>query len=107
MKLQPLSMQKESLKKKQAPSQSKNYRDGFLEGIEESFKQFKLTIELYRKYKDNVKLLMEEQNNVWRKWVEYYEKQKNIDKDNFLQRYNDWLFSYIFDDESSKEWIKL
>ena len=47
---------------------------------------------------------MKEQQKIWSKWIKYYNTKKNINNDNFLDKYNDWLFSYIFsglDNENS------
>ncbi|HEC89729.1 MAG TPA: hypothetical protein ENI44_04005 [Thermoplasmatales archaeon] len=103
MGFEPLYKQKQHLEEKKT-SEDKLYNKGYKEGVEEAFKQFEETIQLYNRYKDNIKLLMEEQNNIWKKWIEYYEKQKSITKEDFLQRYNDWLFSYIFE---CKTWIRI
>ena len=106
MELESLSLQKRRLQEKISSAKEKIYQEGFRDGVEESFKQFQVAIKMYKKYKDNVKLLMEEQNKVWKKWIEYYEKQSNINRENFLQRYNEWLFRYIFESEKDS-WMNL
>jgi hypothetical protein len=45
-----------------------------------------------------VKLLMNEQKDVWLKFVQYYETQSDTNPSNHLSRYNNWLFEYIFYD---------
>lgn len=96
MVLEPLSKQKQYLEKN-ILSGNEEYKKGYKEGVEEAFKQFEKTIKLYNRYKNNTKLLMEEQNKIWKKWISYYEKQRDINKKDFLQRYNNWLFSYLFE----------
>ena len=103
MKLKSLSKQREYLQEEIALAKDEKYKEGFKEGIEKSFKQFEETIQLYKKYRNNIKLLMEEQNKIWKKWIEYYEKQSNIKKEDFLQKYNDWLFSYLFEETPWKK----
>jgi hypothetical protein len=75
---------------------SEKYDIGLKEGIKISFDLFNKSIEFYLKYKDNVKLLMKEQNKLWSKWVSYYNDQNNIDNSNYISSYNKWLFDNIF-----------
>ena len=81
-----------------------NFCSGFEKGVNESFEAFSTSIDTYKRYKNDVKLLMKEQQKIWSKWIKYYNSKKNINNDNFLDKYNDWLFSYIFsgiDNENS------
>jgi hypothetical protein len=75
---------------------NKKYYEGLKEGVNESFDLFNLTIEFYKKYKDNVKLLMNEQNKLWLKWISYYNNQNDINNSNYKIRYNKWLFDNLF-----------
>jgi len=110
-------MRYESLKDKKQKmiknsQQSKNndeFYKGFEKGVDNSFELFYSFIDLYKKYKNDVKLLMKEQNNIWSKWVNYYEEQNKIDTTNYLENYNNWLFDYIFSDinEESSELFNL
>jgi hypothetical protein len=71
---------------------------GFKKGIDDSFNVFASFIDLFKRYKNNVKLLMNEQKDVWQKFVKYYETQSDTNTSNYLNRYNNWLFDYIFYD---------
>jgi hypothetical protein len=75
---------------------SKDFILGFKQGIKTSFSIFEEFLNIYIRYHNNVKLLLKEQKNVWRKWIEFYEKSSNISATNYLQKYNNWLFSYLF-----------
>lgn len=75
---------------------NEKYFEGIKKGIFDSFELFNSTIEFYKKYKDNVKLLMNEQKKIWVEWVNYYNGQNGIDKKDYKNRYNKWLFDYIF-----------
>lgn len=102
MKYEPLKEKKQKLKKNGISSKKQNstdindFRQGFEKGIDDSFDLFASFINLYKKYKNDVKLLMNEQKDVWSKWVKYYEVQSNVDNSNFINKYNEWLFDYIF-----------
>jgi len=74
---------------------NEKYLEGLKKGISESFNLFNSTIAFYKKYKDDVKLLMKEQNKLWIKWVDYYNNQTSIDNSNYKNRYNIWLFDNI------------
>jgi len=83
---------------------------GFKKGVDDSFNVFFSYVELFKKYKNNVKLLMNEQKDVWLKFVQYYESQSNNDATNYLNRYNNWLFNYIFydlDNESIDDFLSI
>jgi len=100
MKLESLQQIKQQIEK-QAPSLSKeckhnSFDEGFQKGVEKSFDTFMTIIDQYKHYKNDVKLLMEEQKHLWKEWVDYYEKQSDIPKSEYLIRYNAWLFDYIF-----------
>jgi len=102
MKYEPLKDKKQKIKKNINGSKEcnnhndKNFNQGFEKGISDSFDLFASTIEEFKRYKDNVKLLMKEQQTVWKKWVEYYNGKSDIDNSNYLNRYNNWLFEYTF-----------
>ena len=81
----------------------KEFYKGFERGVDDSFNVFVSYVDLFKRYKNNVKLLMDEQKDVWLKFVQYYETQKDIDKSNYLSRYNSWLFDYIFCDVNEKD----
>ncbi|MDH7507659.1 MAG: hypothetical protein QHH15_07765 [Candidatus Thermoplasmatota archaeon] len=71
---------------------------GFKKGVDESFKVFSTYIDFFKRYKNNVKLLMNEQRDVWLKFVKYYETLSDTNSLNYLNKYNNWLFNYIFCD---------
>jgi hypothetical protein len=115
MKYEPLKNKKQKMKKDNLSFKNKkdSNRDdfymGFEKGVDNSFDLFASFIELYKRYKNDVKLLMNEQKNIWSKWVKYYEKKSDIDTSNYLENYNNWLFDYIFSDvnEESSELLNL
>jgi hypothetical protein len=39
---------------------------------------------------------------VWKNWVSFYEEKK-IKQDEYMQRYNNWLFDYVFIKGKKKE----
>ena len=104
MKFEPLKDKKQKMMKDVLKSTDNNNNDknefylGFKKGIDDSFNVFASFIDLFNRYKNNVKLLMNEQKDVWLKFVQYYEAQSDINKSNYLSRYNNWLFDYIFYD---------
>ena len=99
MKYEPLKDKKQKLKKNRSSSKDKNqFHQGFEKGVDDSFDIFDSYVGYYKRYKNNVKLLMNEQKNVWSRWVKYYESQPRVDTSNYLHKYNDWLFDYIFSD---------
>jgi len=94
MEIEPLTELKDKLKKDK--NENTEYQKGFKTGIDTSFEVFCKYIDCYNKYYDDIKLLLKEEKNIWKKWINYYEKQKNINKDNLLKIYNKWLFNYFF-----------
>ena len=50
---------------------------------------------------------MNEQKNIWSKWVRYYESQSNVNTSNYLENYNNWLFDYIFYDINAADFLSL
>ncbi len=104
MKCEPLRNKKQEMKKDILASKdcSKKERNefylGFEKGVDNSFDVFASFFDLYKRYKNDLKLLMNEQKPVWLEWVKYYENQTDINKSNYFSRYNDWLFHYIFYD---------
>ena len=107
MKCEPLRNKKQKMKKDILASKDSSIKDGnelyvgYEKGVDDSFDAFASFIDLYKRYKNDLKLLMNEQKHVWSKWVQYYETQKDINTANYLNRYNDWLFDYIFNDVNS------
>ena len=99
MKLEPLPQKKQQLSKqaskKVQKQQDDSFSSGYIEGVKSSFETFSHLIHQYKRYKDDVKLLMEEQKPLWKSWVSYYEKKKNISQNDYLKQYNTWLFEYI------------
>jgi hypothetical protein len=104
MKCEPLKNKKQKMMKDFFKSIGKNINDenefylGFKKGVNDSFNTFASFVDLFKKYKDNVKLLLNEQKDVWLKFVQYYETQSDTNKSNYLNIYNNWLFEYIFYD---------
>jgi len=104
MKFEPLKDKKQKIVKDFLVSNDKKidekseYYFGFKKGVDDSFDVFASFVELYNKYKNNVKLLMNEQKDVWLKFVKYYDAQSDKSKSNYLSKYNTWLFNYIFHD---------
>ena len=102
MKFEPLKNKKEKMMKDIITTADKKINDenefylGFKKGVDDSFNVFSSYIDLFNKYKNNVKLLMNEQKDVWLKFVKYYETQSNTNTSNYLSKYNNWLFNYIF-----------
>ncbi|UCB59155.1 MAG: hypothetical protein JSV67_02325, partial [Thermoplasmatales archaeon] len=76
---------------------------GFKKGVDDSFVIFASYVDLFKRYKNNVKLLMNEQKEVWLKFVQYYETQSDMNTLNYLSKYNNWLFNYIFNDVSDMD----
>ena len=107
MKCEPLRNKKQEMKKDILASKDydnkerKEFYLGFEKGIDDSFDVFASFFDLYKRYKNDLKLLMNEQKTVWLEWVKYYEAQTDINKSNYFSRYNDWLFNYIFYDVNS------
>jgi len=111
MKLEPLPKMKHQLSK-QAKSnglkqQDNTFSSGYIEGIKSSFDMFTQLIQQYKRYKDDVKLLMKEQKPLWKSWVSYYEKTNNISQNDYLQQYNTWLFNYIFQESGDENTMGL
>ena len=103
MKCEPLKDKKQQMIKDILKSTDKNTDEsefylGFKKGVDDSFDTFASLVDLFKRYKNNVKLLMNEQNDVWKKFVKYYETQSDMNKSDYLNKYNNWLFDYIFYD---------
>jgi len=104
MKCEPLKNKKQKMLKDVLSPKDNNFNDesefylGFKKGVNDSFNTFASFVELFKKYKDNVKLLMIEQKDVWLKFVQYYETQSDTNKSHYINIYNNWLFEYIFYD---------
>jgi len=104
MKCEPLKDKKEKIMRDVLTSAENKINDksefylGFKKGVDDSFNVFSSFVDLFKRYKNNVKLLMNEQKDVWMKFVEYYETQSDVNTSNYLSIYNNWLFEYIFYD---------
>lgn len=100
MKLESLQQKKQEIEKLvhnySKEGRHNSFDEGFQKGIDASFETFVTLIDQYQQYKDNVKLLMNEQKHLWEEWVQYYEKQAEIAQSEYLVRYNAWLFDYLF-----------
>ncbi len=104
MKCEPLKEKKQKIMKDVLTSNDSKVNDesefylGFKKGVDDSFDTFASFVDLFKRYKNNVKLLMNEQKDVWLKFVQYYETQSDTNTSNYLNIYNNWLFEYIFYD---------
>ncbi|MEF8848978.1 MAG: hypothetical protein V5A68_07595 [Candidatus Thermoplasmatota archaeon] len=98
MNLKALKDKKKNIKKEIQEKETGSYSKGFQAGIEKSFQIFEFYIKQYKRYKNNVKLLMKEEKKLWKKWVNYYEKHSNIKTEEYENRYNEWLFENLFSD---------
>ena len=103
MKCEPLKdkkqkMIKDILKSTDDENDENEFYLGFKKGVDDSFNTFASLVDLFKRYKNNVKLLMNEQKDVWKKFVKYYETQSDMNKSDYLNKYNSWLFDYIFYD---------
>ncbi len=83
------------------------YSEDYKKGVLESFDLFKSIVEFYDKYKSNVKLLMQEQNNLWKKWVIFYNENTGINKANYNDKFNKWLFENLFSEFNNTQPNKL
>lgn len=110
MKYEPMKTKKIQLNKQyKLKNENNEMRLGYEEGVKDSFDSFASYVDFYKRYKGNVKLLMNEHKSSWKEWVNYFETQTNIDKSNYAGRYNEWLFDYIFTDidDASMSFLKL
>jgi hypothetical protein len=104
MKCEPLKNKKHKLKKDILKCTNNVINDesefylGFKKGVDDSFNEFASYVNLFKRYKNNVRLLMNEQKDVWLKFVQYFETQRVTKTSNYLGKYNNWLFDYIFSD---------
>lgn len=109
MKCEPLKNKKEKMKQDILKSTKKSINDksefylGFKKGVDDSFNEFASYVDLFKRYKNNVKLLMNEQKDVWLKFTQYYETQQDTNTTNYLSKYNNWLFDYIFYDSNDND----
>jgi hypothetical protein len=94
-KLEPLSVKEELIRKMNNQSSEENFRKGFTQGVDEAFQEFENSVDLFKRYENDVKLLMKEQKPVWKNWVSFFEGKK-INQDEYLERYNVWLFEFVF-----------
>ena len=106
---EPLKNKKQKMEKDILKSTDKSlnneseYYQGFKKGLDDSFTLFASYIDLFKRYKNNVKLLMNEQKDVWEKFIKYYETQSDVNTSNYLTKYNNWLFDYIFHDVNNMD----
>jgi len=104
MIFEPLKNKKQKMMKDVETTTYKNSKEqsefysGFKKGVDDSFNTFAYYVDFFKRYKNNVKLLMNEQKDIWLKFVKYYETQSDTNTSNYLSRYNNWLFNYIFYD---------
>lgn len=84
-------------------SEQDSYLQGYKIGINQSFNSFHKLISQFKKYQNNVKLLMKDENKIWKEWVSYYENQPNISKSDYIDKYNEWLFDFLFCNQESGE----
>lgn len=99
MNIEPLKNKKQQIQNIQTKkTKNQEYQQGFEQAINESFNLFAQYIDQYKRYKNNLQLLMKEQKTLWKQWVSYYEAQNNVDKNEYLNVYNNWLFDYLFTD---------
>ena len=104
MKCESLIIKKQNIKKNLFKSKKKDVNDksefylGFKKGVEDSFNEFNSIVDMFKRYKNNIKLLMNEQRDLWLKFTKYYDNQKNCNTSNYLSIYNNWLFNFIFED---------
>ena len=106
MVLKPLKERKEELIKqanKNKKTEKETYEEGMKLGISESFHSFSDLVTQYLKYQNDVKLLMSDEKQIWKKWVQYYEQQSNISKTDYMVSYNTWLFDYLFSNQINSE----
>ena len=63
-------------------------------------------VKFYKRYRNNIKRLLEEQKNVWKEFIVYYDSQQNMNKSDYIEKYNIWLFDYAFSDvvQSDEIW---
>ena len=110
MTLEPLNELRIGLEKK-GNSLSKNeensFSHGYKTGVEQSFFSFSKLVKKFEKYQDNVSLLMKEEKTIWKKWVSYYEQCPDISKNEYIEKYNDWLFSFLFKDNEEQSFTSL
>jgi len=101
---EPLKNKKQKMEKDILKSTDKSeFYLGFKKGVDDSFIVFASYVDLFKRYKNNVKLLMNEQKDVWLKFVQYYETQSDMNTSNYLSKYNNWLFDYIFYDVNNMD----
>jgi hypothetical protein len=109
MKCEPLKYKKQKLMKDILTTADNNITDksefhlGFKKGVNDSFEIFANYVDLFKRYKNSVKLLMNEQKDVWLKFVHFYENKSDTNKSNYLSIYNNWLFEFIFYDINNME----
>ena len=73
-------------------------------------------VEFFKRYRSNLKLLMEENEKAYKKWINHYESLPESQESNFLgksevnilkyiDKYNEWLFNYTFSDITTKGFL--
>ena len=99
MALESLNEIKTELTKKTSilsKNEENSFSNGYITGIEQSFFSFSSLIKKFQKYQNDVKLLMKDEKKIWKKWVSYYEQNSDISKNDYIGKYNAWLFDYLF-----------
>ena len=97
MILEPLKDKKQKMMKDVTISKDNNenekndYYLGFNKGVNDSFNEFASIIDLFKKYKNNVKLLMNEQKDAWLKFIKYYENLNRLSRRGYSTRFVELL----------------
>ena len=73
-------------------------------------------VRFFKNYSYNIKKLLNEEKNIWKKWIEYYNKLSASNNPNFIinsevnklvyiDKFNEWLFNYSFSEITYEESI--
>ena len=41
---------------------------------------------------------MTEHEKIWKEFITFYNKSEQFNRQNYVEKYNDWLFNYTFSD---------
>jgi thymidylate synthase len=95
------SMKPEPLQKKKTrvPSMGTVYAEDVLSSA----------VQFYKRYRNNVSLLMKEQRKIWKQWIDFFEtstegiqsqplRERHTAMHAYLDAYNEWLFDISFSD---------
>ena len=75
-------------------------------------------VQFFKTYRSNIKKLHTDHENIWKQWIDYYNKLSESDNPSFINntelnklvyidKFNEWLFDYSFSDvikETSSFW---